>query len=416
MFFDSQKLKKDFPIFAYYATQQQPLIYLDNAATTQKPQQVLDATQNYYTRYNANVYRGVHGLSERATSLYEEARDKVQGFINAAHREEVVFTSGTTDGVNYIANAWGRHNIKAGDEILVTQSEHHANLLPWLELAKKSGASLKYIPLSTTDYLLAADAADYVTPATKIVALTHCSNLLGDVWRPGQIEAVIQRARDFGAKTFIDAAQSAPHRTIDVQKLNVDFLVFSGHKMCGPTGVGVMYIKKELHNDVEPYQLGGAMVFSATYEEAVWQVAPQKFEAGTPPIAQVIGLGAAVDYLKASFTFDQLCEYEAMLCRYLLERLDAIEGIGIVGNRELLEKQGHLVTFNVAGVHAHDLAAYLNLRNVAVRAGHHCAQPLSNLLGLDSTVRISFYFYNTTDDIDLLMVELKSAIAALKNP
>jgi cysteine desulfurase / selenocysteine lyase len=406
--FDSKKVKLDFPIFNKKFDFGN-LTYLDSAATSQKPKQVIDGTMFFYENYNANVYRSIYELGETATSLFDSARDKVAKFINA-FPEEIVFTSGTTEGINFVADAWAKKNISSGDQIVITNAEHHANLLPWQRVAHENKAELKFLKLNFKNFLIdLSDLEKIINEKTKLVAITHSSNMIGDVWG-GQLEKVIKRARQVGAKILIDAAQTAPRQKIDVKKLDADFLVFSGHKMLGPTGVGVLFIKKEMHDSVEPYQVGGSMVYSVSLENATWKQAPYKFEAGTPPIAQVIGLGYAIDYLNSNIDFDALQEHEALLCTKLIQELEKIEGVRILGNKEDLKKIGHLVSFAVNNIHAHDLGAFLGQKGVSVRSGNHCAQPLAILLGAESSLRVSFYIYNTLQDVEIFVDELKKAI------
>jgi cysteine desulfurase / selenocysteine lyase len=404
------KIKKMFPIFS-----NKKHIYFDNAATTHKPQVVIDSISNFYSSCNANVYRGLHGLSEGATEQYERAREIVAKYINA-DADELIFTSGTTEGINFVADAWGLQNIKAGDEILITQVEHHANLLPWQRLAKKTGAKLRFIKLDVDSYKLLTDEENLITSKTKLVAVTQYSNVLGPVWdgKSNQLENLIEKARAVGAKILLDAAQSVPHKKIDVKKLNVDFLAFSAHKMCGPTGIGALYIKKELHDSVEPYQVGGSIIHDATFENYTLREAPYKFEAGTPPIAQAIGFGQAIEFINKNINFDELQKHEVELCSYAIDELEKIDVVKVLGNKEWMRARGHLVSFVINGVHAHDIASFLDTKDIAVRAGHHCAQPLANLLKVDSSVRFSFYMYNEKSEIETAVKVLKEAIVFLR--
>jgi cysteine desulfurase/selenocysteine lyase len=442
-----KKVRLDFPIFGKKGVPKE-FVYFDSAATSQKPKPVIDAIVDFYENYNANVYRGVYDFSERATTVYESSRQKIAEFINATDSSEIVFTSGATEGINFVAEKWVRKNLSEGDEILISEVEHHSNLLPWQRLAKEVGATLRFIPLNKSTYTIGLEKKDgpkdhkisfykevgsdkkesyqkpkesfweeFITEKTKFIAVTSDSNVLGPVWGVDNdiLHDLIKRAKAVGAKVLVDATQTVPHGKIDVAKLDVDFLVFSGHKMLGPTGIGVLYMKKDLHDSIEPYHVGGSMVHSVGLEKSIWKEAPYKFEAGTPPIAQVVGLGAAVDYLKNNVNFTELMEYEANLCAKLIDGLGEIEGVTILGNRNLLKKCGHLVSFEIDGVHPHDIAAYLDVRGVMVRAGHHCAQPLVELLGTSSTLRASFYLYNTEEEIGLLLENLKEAIKSLKN-
>ncbi len=410
--FDSKKIRLDFPILNHERVLGK-MVYLDSAATSQKPKQVIDAIKYFYENCNSNVHRSIHDLGEDATTLYEQAREKVATFINALP-EEIVFTKGTTEGINFVADAWGRKNILRGDEIVISQVEHHANLLPWMRLAKQKKAKLKYIKLNKKTFMLEADLDKLITSKTKLVALTHSSNVLGEVWKKGQLESIIKRAHQVGAKVLIDAAQSVPHKKIDIKKLNPDFIAFSAQKILGPTGIGVLYIKKDLHDDVEPYQVGGSMVYSIFGDKVKWKPAPYKFEAGTPPIAQAIGFAEAIDYLNDNINFSKLQKHEASLCQALIDGLDKIKDVKILGNVERIKKEGHLVCFTVKNIHVHDLSSFMSEKGIAVRSGHHCAQPLANLLGVDASLRVSFYMYNTLQDVEFFLKELKQGIKFLK--
>lgn len=406
--------KKFFPWFAFKDNSLQGnRIYFDNAATSQKPQSVINAELNFYREQNASVHRGLYDVAEFATSEYEQIRAKVATFINAKYTEEIIFSSGATDSINQFA-VMMESCLKSGDEIIVTQAEHHANLIPWQQLAKKTGAILKFFPLNCQTFTVEQNAIDLITLKTKIIAVTHSSNVLGPIWQSGQLEAIIERAHVIGATVLVDAAASIAHQKLDTQKLNADVVVFSGHKMLAPTGIGVLYIKKSLAESLEPVRFGGSMLYSVSYEQAMWAQMPKKFEAGTPPIAQVMGLGAAIDFYNEFIKFEELKKHEVELCAYLIELLATVDGIRILGNYERMRVSGHLVTFVVAGIHAHDIAAYLNTYNIMVRAGHHCAQPLANLLQAPSSVRVSFFGYNTKEEIDVFIGVLRSAIKALR--
>ncbi len=384
----------DFPLLTNYPN----LCYFDNASTTQKPQAMLDALNHFYTYENANTYRGIYELGELATERYESARTTVAQFLNAAHSSEIIFTRGTTEGINFVADAWARRVLKSGDEIVITELEHHANWLPWQRLAQEHGIILKVIPVLQDGTLDMLKAQELITSNTKLVTVTWISNAVGT---HVPVETLVQYAHAVGAKILIDAAQAVAHLPIDVQKLNTDFLVFSGHKIGGPTGVGIVYIKKELHDAVEPYQVGGGMVLHVG-PPSQWLPAPHKFEAGTPPIAQAIGLGAAITYMRKNIDYTRLQIHEASLCARLIERLSRHKTIRILGPREQLMTHGHLVSFVISGMHAHDVAAYCAHYNICVRAGHHCAQPLAKALGYDASVRASFYAYNTIDQVNTL--------------
>ncbi|KKQ33139.1 MAG: Cysteine desulfurase [candidate division TM6 bacterium GW2011_GWF2_37_49] len=408
---DFKKTKNDFPIFR----QSKHLVYLDNSATTQKPQVVIDAVSKFYSEQNSNVHRGLYDHGEIATTLYESARQKIASFINAKHVEEIVFTSGTTESINFVANGWGLSHLRPGDEILITQAEHHANMLPWQYIAGKTGAVLKFIEINPATYLF-NDPERFLTSRTKLIAVTHHSNVLGPVWGNNceNLKKLISSAQKQGVKVLIDAAQIFAHQKFDVQALNADFVAFSGHKMFGPTGVGVLFIKKDLHEEVNPFMFGGGMVNSVSWESAKWAPAPHKFEAGTPPISSAIGLAAAVDYIQSNFDFNELKTHQAELCKTLVEQLNCISQVRIVGNIQLIESEGHLVSFAVEGIHAHDIAGFVGSKGIAVRAGHHCAQPLVKHLGFESLVRVSFAAYNTIYDVEVFVKELKSAITIFK--
>lgn len=394
-----KNLRADFPILQEKVNGH-PLIYFDSAATSQRPQQVVDTLVEFYLKYNSNINRSVHAFSERATGMFEEARQKVADFINARDASEVIFTRGTTESINFVASTWGREHIKAGDEILVTEMEHHANMVPWQELARKNGAILKFIPILPSGLLDMAQLPKLLTSKTKLVSVTHASNVLGT---HVDVEMITKEAHRVGARMMVDAAQTIPHQKIDVQKIGCDFLAFSGHKMLAPTGIGVLYIRKELHDEVPPYQVGGGMVFEVGFDKALWQGAPQKFEAGTPAIAEVIGLGAAVDYYNEKIDFQKIAAYEAQLTKRAVEGLQAMKKVRILGPVEELKKNGHLVTFVVDGMHSHDVAAYLSNLGLCTRAGHHCAQPLAKKLDVISSVRASFMFYNTQEEVDAFL-------------
>ena len=411
---DFKALKKDFPIFTHHDGVGKKFVYLDSAATTQKPQCVIDALVHFYTTTNANINRGLYDIAEEATGQFETARLAVARFVHAADPCEIIFTKGTTEGINFIAQSWALAHLKTGDVILLSQVEHHANLLPWQWVAEKTGATLAFIPYDTaTGYL--DNPTSYLTPEVKLVTIASDSNVVGPIWEDGQLSAFITQTHTIGAKVLIDAAQSVMHRPIDVKKLDADFLVFSGHKLLGPTGVGVLYIKQALHEQIEPYQRGGSMIHSATYQGATWAQSPAKFEAGTPPIADVIGLASAIDCITKNIDFNKLHEHESGLCRLLIEKLEQHPNIKIAGNPAHLKEHGYLVSFAVDGVHHHDLAAYLGEQGIAVRAGHLCAQPFVDHLGFAGLIRVSFGVYNTESDVTSLIEVLDQAIAALSS-
>lgn len=395
--------KKDFPILDQQVNDE-PLVYLDSAATSQKPTQVLQAVETYYQTANANVHRGVHTLAERATAQYEAAREKVQQFIHAKETAEILFTRGTTTSLNWVAKSYGEANVNEGDEIVISYMEHHSNIVPWQQLAKRTKATLKYIALTADGQLDLDSAAQQITPRTKIVALTHVSNVLGSV---NPIAELTRMAHAVGAVIVVDGAQAVPHMAVDVQQLNVDFYAFSGHKMLGPTGIGILYGKRALLEQMEPVEFGGEMIDFVHEQESTWTELPWKFEAGTPNIAGAIGLGAAIDYLTQA-GLETIQAHEQELVAYLLPKLQAIPDVVVYGPIDAIERTG-VVTFNLEGVHPHDLATALDIQGVAVRAGHHCAQPLMQYLKVSSTVRASFYLYNTTADADRLVEALIAA-------
>ena len=396
-------LRADFPLLDQQVNDE-PLVYLDNAATAQRPTPVLKRVLDFYQTDTANVHRGVHTLAERATADYEAARDKVQKFIHANKREEVIFTKGCTDSLNLVAATYGEQNIQAGDEIVISIMEHHSNLIPWQQLAIKKGATLKYIGLTKEGELDMADAAAKVTDRTKIVAVTHASNVMGTVT---PLKQLAKLAHEHGAIIVGDGAQAVPHMKVDVTDLDVDFYAFSGHKMMSPTGIGVLYGKQALLEAMPPYQYGGEMIGSVTEQESTWAALPYKFEAGTQNIAGAVGLGAAIDYLTA-IGMDRIEAHERELVQTVLPQLLAIEGLTVYGPTDPAKHTG-VISFNLGHLHPHDLATALDMEGVAVRAGHHCAQPLMNYLGLEASARASFYLYNTAADAEKLVSALKEA-------
>ena len=392
-------IKKDFPVLNQIVNDE-PLVYLDNAATTQKPLKVLAAIKDYYENDNANVHRGVHTLAERATEKYEAAREKVRHFINAKSTKEVLFTRGTTTSINWVAQFAGQI-LKAGDEIVISIMEHHSNIVPWQEVAKKTGAILKFVYLKDGQ-LDMDDLRKKITNQTKFVSIAHVSNVLGTI---NPVEEITKIAHEHGAYMVVDGAQSTPHMAIDLQKMDVDFFAFSGHKMMGPTGIGVLYGKEELLNQFEPVEFGGEMIDFVYESHSTWTELPWKFEAGTPNIAGAIALGAAIDYIQ-ELGIDQIHQHEIELIDYLMPKLQEIEGLKIYGTKDNV-KRGGLIAFNIEGLHPHDVATALDMEGVAVRAGHHCAQPLLNYLETPATARASFYLYNTKADCDKLVEALK---------
>lgn len=392
-------IKKDFPVLNQIVNDE-PLVYLDNAATTQKPLKVLAAIKDYYENDNANVHRGVHSLAERATEKYEAAREKVRQFINAKSTKEVLFTRGTTTSINWVAQFAGQI-LKTGDEIVISIMEHHSNIVPWQEVAKKTGAILKFVYLKDGQ-LDMDDLRKKITNQTKFVSIAHVSNVLGTI---NPVEEITKIAHEHGAYMVVDGAQSTPHMAIDLQKMDVDFFAFSGHKMMGPTGIGVLYGKEELLNQFEPVEFGGEMIDFVYESHSTWTELPWKFEAGTPNIAGAIALGAAIDYIQ-ELGIDQIHQHEIELIDYLMPKLQEIEGLKIYGPKDNV-KRGGLIAFNIEGLHPHDVATALDMEGVAVRAGHHCAQPLLNYLETPATARASFYLYNTKADCDKLVEALK---------
>ncbi|KAA8370357.1 cysteine desulfurase [Leuconostoc carnosum] len=396
------KMKQaDFPILNQTINGQR-MIYLDNAATSQKPKQVIDAMTHYYQVDNANVHRGIYDLSERATAAYEASRDKVQAFIHAKYREEVVFTRGTTESINWLASTYGVAHVTADDEIVISYMEHHSNIVPWQQLAQKTGAKLKYVNLNSDGTLDMSDLAQKITDQTKIVSIAHASNVLGVV---NPIQEIANIAHQHGAIMIADGAQSAPHMVVDVQALGVDFFAFSGHKMMGPTGIGVLYGRLPLLEQMTPAQFGGEMIERVSLTGATFKPVPWRFEAGTPNIAGAIGLGAAIDYLTA-YGMTQIENDERQLVAYALPKLLAISGLTVYGPQDSAYHTG-VIAFNLAGIHAHDLATALDQEGIEVRAGHHCAQPLMTNLNLSATARISVYSYNTMTEIDRLVTVLE---------
>lgn len=391
------KIRDDFPILNQ-KVYGKPLVYLDSAATSQKPRPVIDALIQYYQEYNANVHRGIYKMAEEATAKYEESRRKIAAFINAGRPEEIVFTRGTTEAINLVAYAWGRANVREYDEIILTEMEHHSNLVPWQLLAQEKGAKLGYIPFDDRG-LLDLDALDgLLTERTRLVAVTHQSNVLGTI---NPVEEIVRRAHELGALVLVDGAQSAPHMPVDVRALGCDFYACSGHKMCGPTGTGALWARYELLDAMPPFHGGGEMISQVRLSESTYKDPPHKFEAGTPNIADCIAWGFAADYL-TSIGMQAIREHEKELVRYALERLAEIEGIRTYGPTAVAQRGG-VVAFTLDSVHPHDVAQVLDREGIAIRAGHHCAQPLHRRLGVDATARASLYLYNTRREIDALV-------------
>ncbi len=402
-----ESLRDDFPILQQKVHGDKPLVFLDSAASSQRPRQVINAISSFYENDYANVHRGIHVLSERATDAYEVARTKLKNFINAEHSHEVIFTGGTTAGINAVARSWGDSNVTAGDEILLTPMEHHSNLIPWFQLAERTGAVIKHLPM-TEEGLLKIDRLDEVlTEKTKLVAFTAVSNTLGTV---NPVQTICERAKAVDAVTLVDAAQSAPHMVTDVQAMGVDFLVMSGHKLCGPTGIGVLYGREELLEAMPPFMGGGSMINRVELNRFTPAALPAKFEAGTPPIAQAVGLAAAIDYLDA-IGIESIHSHEQALIARAWDQLSTIEGLRLLGPDPTVHGpscRAGLVSFVLDRPHAHDIAQLLDQSGIAVRAGHHCTEPLHAQLGISASTRASFYLYNTPQEIDIFVEALRA--------
>lgn len=397
--FEIERVRADFPILQQ-EVHGKPLIYLDNAATMQKPRQVTEAIDHYYRRDNANIHRAVHQLSERATQAYEAARNKVQHFINAAQREEIVFVRGTTEAINLVAQSFGRGRLQAGDEILLSQMEHHSNIVPWQLLCEQTGAVLKVVPIDDTGELLLDEYEKRLSPRTRLVAMVHASNVLGTI-NPAQ--KIIELAHARGIPVLLDGAQTVPHMPVDVQELDCDFYAFSAHKMVGPTGIGALYGKREWLEAMPPYQGGGDMILSVSFDKTLYSDLPYKFEAGTPHIAGAIGLGVAIDYLE-TLGMENVAAYEQGLLSYGTEVLAEVPGLRFIGTAQ--EKVG-VLSFTLAGVHPHDIGTILDHEGIAIRTGHHCAQPVMERFNIPATARASLAFYNTKVEIDALAAGIK---------
>ena len=396
-------LRQDFPILQRVLPNGRALVYFDNAATSQKPESVIRAMDDYYRRYNANVHRGVHTLSEEATAAFERAREKVAKFIHAPSARQIIFTRGATESINLVAYTWGRANLKPGDEVLITAMEHHANIVPWQIMQEQLGFTLRHVPI-TDQGLLDLDALPgLLSERTKLFCFVHASNVVGTI---NPVRELVAAARAVGAKVLIDGAQSVPHMPVDVQALDADFFAFSSHKMCGPTGMGVLYGKRDLLEAMPPFMGGGDMIREVTLSGSKWNSVPYKFEAGTPAIAEAIGLGAAVDYLQ-EVGMEWVHAHEREITRYAYDRMAEVEGLRILGPGP--EARGGLIAFTLEGVHPHDISAILDRSGVAVRAGHHCAQPLHDRLGIHASARASFYLYNTLAEVDVLVDALHKA-------
>jgi cysteine desulfurase/selenocysteine lyase len=401
---DIKKIREDFPILKREVNGK-PLVYLDNAATSQTPQQVIDVIVDYYQNYNANIHRGVHALSQEATDKYEQARQKIQQHFNAAHAHEIIFTSGTTHSINIVANGFSSL-IKKGDEVLVSAMEHHSNIVPWQMLCERTGAILKVIPMSLEGELLMHVYDELLCDKTKLVFCNHISNALGTI---NPIEEIIKKAHNVGAAVLIDGAQAAPHLVADVQALDVDFYTCSAHKVCGPTGVGMLYGKEDWLNKLPPYQGGGEMIAEVTFEKTTYADLPHKFEAGTPNICGGIAFGAGLEYMK-HIGFEAIAKYEHELLEYATEELLKIEGLKIYGTAK---NKTSVISFNILGIHPYDIGSILDKLGIAVRTGHHCAQPIMDFYKIPGTVRASFAFYNTKEEVDVLVNGIQKAMSML---
>lgn len=405
---DVEKIREDFPIFKR-KVHGKPLIYFDNAATTQKPIQVINAIKEYYESYNANIHRAIHTLSEEATQKYEEAREKVRKFINARSDKEIIFVRNATEAINLVMYAWGLNNLKESDEIISTVMEHHSNIVPWQFLRDKVGLKLKFIDVNSQGFLKLDELENILSKNTKLITVTHASNVLGTI---NPIKEIGKIAHDNGSLILVDGAQSVPHMPIDVKKLDCDFLVFSGHKMLGPMGIGVLYCKEEILENIQPFLYGGDMIKYVTLEKSVWNDLPLKFEAGTSNVEGAIGLGAAIDYLN-KIGMEDIRKHEIELTKYAIDKLSNLPNLDIYGPKKA-EERGGVIAFNVKNVHSHDVAQILDEDGIAIRSGHHCAMPLHQKLGIESSARISFYLYNMKEEIDNFIEALGKISKVLK--
>lgn len=399
--FDVISIRDDFPILGRKVNGK-PLVYLDNGASSQKPQQVIDRISQYYQYENANIHRGVHTLSQEATSAYEEARIKLQKFINAAHSEEIILTKGTTDGINLVASAWGRDQLQEGDEVLISAMEHHSNIVPWQMICEERKAKLKVIPINDQGELELEEFKKLLTEKTKLLSIVHISNTLGTI---NPVKEMIEWAHQKGAVVLVDGAQAVAHIPLDMQELDADFYVFGMHKVFGPTGIGVLYGKKALLEAMPPYQGGGDMIKTVTFEKTTYNELPHKFEAGTPNIAAGIGSAAAIDYLN-ELDWEEIAQHEAELLNYATEQLRSIEGLKIIGEAK---EKASVISFVIEGVHSYDIGVLIDKMGVAVRTGHHCTQPLMSRFGITGTIRASFAFYNTKEEVDVLLTSIERA-------
>ena len=405
-----ENLRKDFPILKRTVRDNKRLVYLDNASTTQKPNQVIDSITDYYRNYNSNIHRAVYSIAEEATEAYEATRDKIATFINVKDRQEIIFVRGTTEAINLVAYAWGRSNIKEGDIIVTTEYEHHSNIVPWQLLTQEKGAKLEYIGMGDNGELILDDLDKYLaTGKVKLVTCSLMSNVLGTIT---DADKIIEKCKAVGVLTLIDAAQAVPHMKVDIEKLGCDFFAFSGHKMLGPTGIGVLWVRKSVLETMNPFHGGGDMIREVHKYETTWNDLPYKFEAGTPNIADVVGFGAAIDYL-TKIGMDNVREHEVELTKYAMEKLSEVKGIHIYGTKDIT-KRGGVISFNFADVHPHDVAQIIDGEGIAVRSGHHCAQVLMERLDVAATSRASFYIYNTKEDVDALVNSLNKVAKVFK--
>jgi cysteine desulfurase/selenocysteine lyase len=400
-----ENIRRDFPILQRKVHNDKPLVYFDNAATTQKPIQVINSIHNYYLNYNSNIHRAVHQLAEEATAAYELTRDKVAKFINVKNREELIFVRGTTEAINLVAYSWGRQNIKKDDIVVTTEYEHHSNIVPWQLLTKEKEAKLEYIGVDDNGELILDQLNGYLdTGRVKLVTFSHMSNVLGTIT---DAEEIVKRCHKKGVKVLVDAAQSVPHMKVDLQKMDCDFFAFSAHKMLGPTGVGLLWARKEILENMQPFNGGGDMIREVHKYETTWNDLPYKFEAGTPNIADVIGFSAALDYLE-NIGMDKVREHEIELTKYALDKISAVKGIKLYGTPDM-KKRGGVISFNLGDIHPHDLATILDEDGIAIRSGHHCAQVLMERLDVSATSRASFYIYNTKEEVDVFIRSLNRA-------
>lgn len=405
-----ENIRKDFPILQRKVGDNKLLVYLDNASTTQKPKQVIDAITNYYNNYNSNIHRAVYSIAQEATDAYEQTRDKITKFLNIPKREEVIFVRGTTEAINLVAYAWGRKNIEKGDIIVTTEYEHHSNIVPWQLLASEKGAKLEYIGIDDNGELILDQLDKYLaTGKVKLVTFSLVSNVLGTI---SDTDTIVSKCKKAGVRTLIDGAQAVPHMKVDIQKLGCDFFAFSAHKMLGPTGIGTLWVRKDILETMDPFHGGGDMIREVHKYETTWNDLPYKFEAGTPNIADVIGFGVAIDYL-SSIGMDKVREHEIELTKYALEKLSKVKDLKIYGTKDI-SKRGGVISFNFADIHPHDVAQIIDEEGIAVRSGHHCAQVLMERLDVAATSRASFYIYNTKEDVDSLVNSLEKVARIFK--